>query len=190
MAPNHDEYALPTRIHTAAMIFAVFLAGWNDGTLGPLIPRIQEVYHLGYIIVALLFVFASLGAITGAFLTINLTPKLGFGKMVLLAPLFQIVGYSLQAAALPYPVFALASFLNSIGVSILWSDAPVQLGALAEFVTGHEGAGVAHQHEVSGRHHGALLLVAGLPLALTSLVEIRLGSGGQRRLVEIVRDEF
>ncbi|KAF7319452.1 MFS domain-containing protein [Mycena chlorophos] len=123
MAPNHDEYALPTRIHTAAMIFAVFLAGWNDGTLGPLIPRIQEVYHLGYIIVALLFVFASLGAITGAFLTINLTPRLGFGKMVLLAPLFQIVGYSLQAAALPYPVFALASFLNSIGVSILDAQA-------------------------------------------------------------------
>nr|GAT44622.1 predicted protein [Mycena chlorophos] len=128
------------------MIFAVFLAGWNDGTLGPLIPRIQEVYHLGYIIVALLFVFASLGAITGAFLTINLTPKLGFGKMVLLgtttnlfatslifnvAPLFQIVGYSLQAAALPYPVFALASFLNSIGVSILDAQANGYVASIA-----------------------------------------------------------
>ncbi|KAF7307444.1 SER THR protein phosphatase family protein [Mycena indigotica] len=112
-----------TRVHTAAMIWAVFLAGWNDGTLGPLIPRIQEVYHLGYIIVALLFVFASLGAITGAILTINLTPKLGFGKMLLLAPLFQIIGYSLQSAALPYPVFAFASFLNSIGVCMLDAQA-------------------------------------------------------------------
>ncbi|KAJ7050402.1 MFS general substrate transporter [Mycena amicta] len=120
MAPSHS---LRTRVHTAAMICAVFLAGWNDGTLGPLIPRIQEVYHVGYIIVALVFVFQSLGAIVGAFVTINLTPKLGFGKMLLFAPLFQLVGYSLQSAALPYPVFAFASFLNSIGVSVLDAQA-------------------------------------------------------------------
>ncbi|KIM30928.1 hypothetical protein M408DRAFT_272760 [Serendipita vermifera MAFF 305830] len=28
----------------AAMSFSLFLAGWNDGTVGPLLPRIQEVY--------------------------------------------------------------------------------------------------------------------------------------------------
>jgi hypothetical protein len=28
----------------AAMSLALFLAGWNDGTLGPLLPRIQEWY--------------------------------------------------------------------------------------------------------------------------------------------------
>ncbi|KAF7330093.1 MFS domain-containing protein [Mycena kentingensis (nom. inval.)] len=114
---------LRTRIHTTAMIWAVFLCGWNDGTLGPLIPRIQNVYSLGYIIVALLFVFQSLGSITGAFMTITLTPKLGFGKMLLLAPLFQVLGYSLQSAAPPYPAFAFASFMNGIGVSILDAQA-------------------------------------------------------------------
>ena len=30
----------------AAMCGALFLAGWNDGTTGPLLPRIQEVYHV------------------------------------------------------------------------------------------------------------------------------------------------
>jgi hypothetical protein len=31
----------------AAMCAALFLAGWNDGTLGPILPRIQEVYDVG-----------------------------------------------------------------------------------------------------------------------------------------------
>jgi hypothetical protein len=30
----------------ATMCGVLFLAGWNDGTTGPLLPRIQEVYHV------------------------------------------------------------------------------------------------------------------------------------------------
>ena len=32
----------------ATMCGTLFLAGWNDGTTGPLLPRIQEVYHVCY----------------------------------------------------------------------------------------------------------------------------------------------
>ena len=32
------------RIVIAAMCFSLFLAGWNDAAIGPLLPRIQEVY--------------------------------------------------------------------------------------------------------------------------------------------------
>ena len=32
------------RIVMAAMCFSLFLAGWNDAAIGPLLPRIQEVY--------------------------------------------------------------------------------------------------------------------------------------------------
>ena len=35
------------QIHFATMCSSLFLAGWNDGTTGPLLPRIQEVYHVG-----------------------------------------------------------------------------------------------------------------------------------------------
>ncbi|KAJ6597533.1 MFS general substrate transporter [Mycena vulgaris] len=114
---------LLVRGQTIALCWAVFLAGFNDGSLGPLLPRIQQVYHVGYLIVSLLFVFQAVGSITGAVLTIFLTPKLGFGKLLLLAPCFQIIGYSLQASALPFPVFVLASVLNGIGVSILDAQA-------------------------------------------------------------------
>ncbi|KAJ6478773.1 major facilitator superfamily domain-containing protein [Mycena vitilis] len=120
--PSRKQIFL-ARVQTVTLCWAVFLAGWNDGSLGPLIPKIQEVYHLGYLIVSLLFVFAAIGSITGAVLTISLTPKLGFGKLLVLGPLSQVVGYSLQAAALPFPVFALSCFLNGIGVSILDAQA-------------------------------------------------------------------
>lgn len=32
------------------LCFSLFMAGWNDGTTGPLLPRIQEVYHVSGII--------------------------------------------------------------------------------------------------------------------------------------------
>lgn len=37
-----------TNIHFAAMCWSLFMAGWNDGTTGPLLPRIQEVYHVRF----------------------------------------------------------------------------------------------------------------------------------------------
>lgn len=34
------------RIYLATLCYTLFVAGWNDATLGPLLPRIQEVYHV------------------------------------------------------------------------------------------------------------------------------------------------
>lgn len=36
------------KIVMAAMCWALFLAGWNDGSVGPLLPRIQENYHVRF----------------------------------------------------------------------------------------------------------------------------------------------
>ncbi|KAJ7247822.1 major facilitator superfamily domain-containing protein [Mycena rebaudengoi] len=111
------------RIQTVALCWAVFAAGWNDGSLGPLLPRIQDFYGLGYLVVSIIFIFQAVGSITGALLNISLTPKFGFGKLLIISPIFQLVGYSLQAAALPFPVFVLSSVLNGISVSILDAQA-------------------------------------------------------------------
>lgn len=32
------------KIVLASMLAALFTAGWNDGTIGPLLPRVQHVY--------------------------------------------------------------------------------------------------------------------------------------------------
>lgn len=34
------------RLVFTTMCGALFLSGWNDGATGPLLPRIQEVYHV------------------------------------------------------------------------------------------------------------------------------------------------
>lgn len=37
---------LKARIQFATLCWSLFMAGWNDGTTGPLLPRIQSVYHV------------------------------------------------------------------------------------------------------------------------------------------------
>jgi hypothetical protein len=59
--PTDDDTISPEhkrndRIQFLALCWLVFLVGWNDGTTGPLIPRMQVDYKLDYLIVSLLFV--------------------------------------------------------------------------------------------------------------------------------------
>lgn len=37
-------------VQYACLCFALFLAGWNDGTNGPLIPRIQHHYNVNFVV--------------------------------------------------------------------------------------------------------------------------------------------
>lgn len=34
------------RVQFATLCWSIFVVGWNDGTLGPLLPRLQEFYHV------------------------------------------------------------------------------------------------------------------------------------------------
>ena len=38
---------LRARIQFATLCWTLYLAGWNDGSTGPLLPRIQKVYNVG-----------------------------------------------------------------------------------------------------------------------------------------------
>lgn len=37
------------KIYLATLCWCLFMAGWNDGTLGPFLPRLQSVYHVSSI---------------------------------------------------------------------------------------------------------------------------------------------
>lgn len=45
-------------IHLSTLYWNLLLAGWNDASTGPLLPRIQKVYHIGFTVVSILFVAA------------------------------------------------------------------------------------------------------------------------------------
>ncbi|KAH7910276.1 MFS general substrate transporter [Hygrophoropsis aurantiaca] len=116
--PETAPHYLRAHIQLGALCFFLYLEGWNDGTNGPLLPRIQKVYHVGYAVVSLIFVFACLGFITGALLNVSLTEKLGFGKIMVLGSLFQVVAYTIEATAPPFPAFVFAYFLGGIGLAL------------------------------------------------------------------------
>ncbi|KAF9528584.1 major facilitator superfamily domain-containing protein [Crepidotus variabilis] len=103
------------QVQFLTLCWTLFLAGWNDGTTGPLIPRIQEVYNIGFAIVSLIFVFGCVGFIVGALANLYLTDKLGFGKLIFLGSLCQVVAYIIQCSAPPFPAFVLAYSINGIG---------------------------------------------------------------------------
>ncbi|KAJ6588922.1 MFS general substrate transporter [Mycena capillaripes] len=116
--PRSKQHVFRERVQLFALCWCLFLAGWNDGTAGPLIPRIQRVYHVGFAVVSLIFVFACVGFIGGALINVPLTDRFGFGKMITLGSLCQIVAYAMQAPAPPFPVFVLSFVINGVGVAI------------------------------------------------------------------------
>jgi hypothetical protein len=44
--PNSQRQIIKARIQFASLCWCLFLHGWNDGTTGPLLPRIRKVYHV------------------------------------------------------------------------------------------------------------------------------------------------
>ncbi|KAG1776365.1 MFS general substrate transporter [Suillus placidus] len=83
-----------------------------------MLPRIQKVYGVGYAVVSLIFVFASVGFITGAVFNVILVEKLGFGKVMVLGSLFQVLAYCIESSGPPFPVFIFAYFINGIGLAL------------------------------------------------------------------------
>jgi hypothetical protein len=42
------EFRRKSRIHFAALCWCLFLEGWNDGAPGPLLPALQQAYHVPF----------------------------------------------------------------------------------------------------------------------------------------------
>ncbi|KAI0032855.1 MFS general substrate transporter [Vararia minispora EC-137] len=102
----------------AALCWSLFMAGWNDGTTGPLLPRIREVYHVGFAVVSLIFIVNCIGFVSGSVSNIWLTNKVGFGKAIVIGAFAQLVGYAIQAAAPPFPAFTIGYLFNGFGLSL------------------------------------------------------------------------
>ncbi|KAH7885743.1 major facilitator superfamily domain-containing protein [Phlebopus sp. FC_14] len=121
---SHDPLVKPrshkarARVQLVTLCWFLFLEGWNDGANGPLLPRIQQVYGIGYAVVSLIFVLACVGFITGALLNVVLSEKLGFGKVMVLGAVLQVAAYAMECAAPPFPVFVFGYFINGIGLAL------------------------------------------------------------------------
>ncbi|KEP55841.1 MFS transporter [Rhizoctonia solani 123E] len=99
-------------------LYIVLQSGWNDATTGPLIPIIQARYNIGFIVVSMLFVSNCVGYLSAAVINIHLTDRLGFGKVILLGGVLQILAYAVLAPAPPFPVICISYAINGFGISL------------------------------------------------------------------------
>ncbi|KAF8911268.1 MFS general substrate transporter [Mucidula mucida] len=135
LSHTRRERKLHSMIHFAAICWCFFLEGWNDGTTGPMLPTMQEYYHINYAIVSLLFVFNCVGFVLGAGLNVWLNDKFGFGKTVVIGSLFQVAAYAIESPAPPFPVMVLAYFLAGFGMSLQNAQGNGFVGSLKEHQT-------------------------------------------------------
>ncbi|KAI0261661.1 MFS general substrate transporter [Gloeopeniophorella convolvens] len=123
------------RLHFAALCWCLFLEGWNDGSTGPLLPTIQKHYHLGFAVVSLIFAVNTVGFIIGAFSLIPLNDRIGFGKIMVLGSLCQVVTYAMQAPAGPYPVMLVGYLIAGFGMALQNAGANAFVGSFKKDVS-------------------------------------------------------
>ncbi|KAI0716680.1 MFS general substrate transporter [Earliella scabrosa] len=132
VSASTPETRRKARIQYAACCYVLFLAGWNDGTTGPLLPRLQQVYQVNFALVSLIFVLNCIGFIVGAAANPWLFDRFGFGKVLLIGAFAQIVGYVLEAVAPPFPVFVLGYAANGFGIALQDAGANAYVASLKD----------------------------------------------------------
>jgi fucose permease len=58
------------------------------------------------------------GFVTGAVSNVILAERLGFGKVMVLGSLLQVLAYCIESSGPPFPVFIFAYFINGIGMAL------------------------------------------------------------------------
>ncbi|KJA28717.1 hypothetical protein HYPSUDRAFT_1082544 [Hypholoma sublateritium FD-334 SS-4] len=152
-----------SRIQFYSLCCSLFIIGWNDGSTGPLLPRIHEVYKVGFDTLSWIFVLSCSGSVVGALLNMPLGDKFGIGKMLVIGAGLQAGGFAIQSMGLPFPLFAISFAASGIGISI--QDAQAN-GFIA--IVRHEGEkkmGLLHAA------YGVGALVA--PLVATQFAQIK-----------------
>ncbi|KAI0350879.1 MFS general substrate transporter [Trametes cingulata] len=113
--PAQERSAL---VHFFALLWCIFVMGWNDGTTGPMLPRIQENYHVTFAVVSLIFVSNTIGFVGGAFANVYLTDRFGFGKVLVAGSFIQVAAYGMIIPAGPFPLLCVAFVFIGFGLSM------------------------------------------------------------------------
>ncbi|KAK6525354.1 hypothetical protein TWF694_005493 [Orbilia ellipsospora] len=106
------------RWKTAATFFSLWMAGFQDGSTGALIPYLKVRYNIGLAFVAMVYIATFLGWFTAAMANVHLIAKLGMGGVLFFGSILQLAQYALQCWQPPYPLFAISFFIGGIGVAV------------------------------------------------------------------------
>ncbi|KAH7098381.1 MFS general substrate transporter [Auriculariales sp. MPI-PUGE-AT-0066] len=105
-------------IRFCAVSAEFFLVGWQNASIGPLMPAIRAHYGIGFTQASTLFILQSCGTAIGSFSMFPLLDKLGFGKTLVLGGVLHTLATVIQASAPPFPAFVICSFFVGLGLAI------------------------------------------------------------------------
>ncbi|KAJ3778318.1 MFS general substrate transporter [Lentinula raphanica] len=134
--PQTKEQIERSRAQFMVTCSCMFAIGFNDASAGPLLPRMQSVYHVSFLIVSLLFIFACVGFIFGASLNVFVSDHVAFGKLLVLSCVLQMTAFTLAIPAPPFPVFVLGYFINGIGSALQLAQVTGYLAVMGHNVNG------------------------------------------------------
>ncbi|BEI81085.1 hypothetical protein CcaverHIS002_0202450 [Cutaneotrichosporon cavernicola] len=116
------EMPLPGRALEWAMIatlfLVMFLAGWNDGSQGPLLPSLQRYYKVDYLVISIIWLFNSVGFMAAGLSNVWLSDRFGFGIVAPFGAALQVIAYALICWGGPYPLFVFAFVLIGWGLGL------------------------------------------------------------------------
>ncbi|TCD71912.1 hypothetical protein EIP91_000044 [Steccherinum ochraceum] len=124
------EMRRKANIQFITLCWTLFLGGWMGGTTGPLLPRIQQVYHVGFAVVSLLFVFNCLGSIVASVINVYLCDRIGFGWVLVIGAAVQVAGYAVSAVGPPFTVLVFSYFVTGFGVALQDANASAYIASL------------------------------------------------------------
>ncbi|KAK5112605.1 hypothetical protein LTR62_003919 [Meristemomyces frigidus] len=109
---NHPRKNL---LRVLATFWSFLIMGANDATYGPIIPYLEEYYHLSYLVVSLIFLSPFVGYNVAAILNNTIHLRLGQRGIAFLGPVCHMIAYVVIALHPPYPVLVVVFILAGLG---------------------------------------------------------------------------
>ncbi|THH32804.1 hypothetical protein EUX98_g1404 [Antrodiella citrinella] len=93
---------------------------------------IADSSQVGFALVSLLFVFGCLGCVVGAAANVYLTDRYGFGTVMVVGAIAQVIGYAVASPAPPFSVLVLGYAINGLGVALQDAGANAYVASLKD----------------------------------------------------------
>ncbi|KAH1906776.1 hypothetical protein KXV57_005214 [Aspergillus fumigatus] len=100
--------------------FSFFVAGINDGSLGPLIPYIRQAYHIDTNLVAVVYGTTFCGWLVAALSNSHLCQYLDLGVLLALGAVLQVLAHALRTGFLRFHYTHANTFVASVKAAHRW----------------------------------------------------------------------
>lgn len=129
---NNWRHSRLLQIQIVSAYFVFILFGLNEQTVGTLIPKLQEHYHLSDLHVSFIFFCSVLGYLTMAFVNNQTHDKLGIRGVAVLGASAMCLGNLSASFKPPFLIFLICYFSNGVGLGALDASLNAWMGNLVD----------------------------------------------------------